>query len=222
MPKVEPFERYANKYEDWFERNEFAYESELRAIRKLLPESGEGIEIGVGSGRFAAPLGIKVGVEPSNKMKEIAYKRGIEVVNGVAEALPFDDSRFDFALMVTTICFLDNIETALKEAYRILKPGGCLIIGLIEKNSPVGKLYEQQKRDNVFYKVAVFYSVDEILSYLKETGFKDFNFIQTIFHNLEEIKDIEPVKAGYGEGSFVGIKAMKQMNLRVIRNRKIE
>jgi hypothetical protein len=35
MPKIEPFERYANKYEDWFERNKFAYESELRAIRRL-------------------------------------------------------------------------------------------------------------------------------------------------------------------------------------------
>jgi len=40
MAKVEPFEEYASQYEDWFERNRFVYESELRAIREQLPESG--------------------------------------------------------------------------------------------------------------------------------------------------------------------------------------
>jgi hypothetical protein len=52
----------------------------------MLPEGGTGIEIGVGTGRFAAPLGIKVGVEPARAMGEIARReRGIEVVAGVLE-----------------------------------------------------------------------------------------------------------------------------------------
>jgi len=68
MPKIEPFEMYADKYEEWFERNKIVYESELRAIRKLLPENGAGFEIGAGSARFAVPLGIKAGIEPSSKM----------------------------------------------------------------------------------------------------------------------------------------------------------
>jgi diaminopimelate epimerase len=68
MAKVEPFEKYTSQYEDWFERNKFLYESELAAIREQLPERGKGIEIGVGSGRFAAPLGIKLGIEPSHKI----------------------------------------------------------------------------------------------------------------------------------------------------------
>ncbi len=209
MPKIEPFERYAGRYEEWFERNRFAYESELLAIRTLLPESGEGIEIGAGSARFAAPLGIKVGVEPSGKMGELARDRGIEVVNGVAEALSFANSTFDFALMVTTICFLDNVEAAFREAARVLKPDGCLLIGFIDKDSPIGKLYQQHKEDSVFYKLANFYSVDEVILHLKRAGFKRFKFTQTIFHTLLKIREVEPLKEGYGEGSFVVIKGVK-------------
>ena len=80
MAKTKPFDEYASQYEDWFERNKFAFESELRAIREQLLKSNNGIEIGIGSGRFAIPLGIKIGVEPSRKMREIAQKRGIESI----------------------------------------------------------------------------------------------------------------------------------------------
>jgi SAM-dependent methyltransferase len=209
MTKTKPFDMYASQYEDWFERNKIAFESELQAIKDQLPESNNGIEIGIGSGRFAVPLGIKMGVEPSRKMREIAQKRGIEVIDGVAESLPFDDLQFDFALMTTTICFVDDIGASFREAYRVLKPGGRLIIGFIDRESPIGILYQQHKRESVFYKIAIFYTVDEVVSNLKKAGFKNFNFTQTIFHNLAELRDIEPIKEGYGDGSFVVIRAIR-------------
>ncbi len=211
MAKIEAFERYWRQYDEWFERNPLAYESELRAIRMVLPGTREGMEIGVGSGRFAAPLEIKVGIEPSAAMSAIARQRGVKVVEGVAEALPFDDASFVFALMVTTICFVDNVELALEEAYRVLRPGGCLIIGLIDKGSPLGMFYQMHKEKSKFYGLATFYSVDEVVSFLKKVGFGDLSFTQTIFHNPADIKELEPVKEGYGEGSFVVIKALKPL-----------
>jgi ubiquinone/menaquinone biosynthesis C-methylase UbiE len=210
MAKIKPFEEYTIRYEDWFERNQLAYLSELQALRSQMPEAGEGVEIGVGSGRFAAPLGIKHGVEPSAKMREIAKQRGIDVIDGEAEKLPFDDSRFDYLLMVTTICFLDDVYESLKEAYRVIRPGGWIIIGFIDRNSPIGKQYLRHKNESVFYKIATFYSSDEVASFLEKAGFTDLHFSQTIFHGLTEIRDLEPVKEGCGEGSFVVVKARKE------------
>ena len=135
--------------------------------------------------------------------------RGITVVDGVAEALPFDDALFDFALMVTTICFLDDPAAAIREAYRVLKPGASLVIGLVDRNSPLGRKYERFKKENVFYREAIFYSIDEVIFLLKEAGFKDFAFIQTIFQDLREIRETQPVKEGYGEGSFIVVRGIR-------------
>jgi len=209
MAKTEPFERHTIKYEEWFEKNEFAYKSELQAVRYLLPKKGAGVEIGVGTGRFAEPLGIRVGVEPSKAMRKVAQKRGIEVIDGVAEALPFEDCLFDFALMVTTICFVGDIETSFKEAFRVIKPAGFFINGFVDRKSSLGRFYHKHRVKNVFYKIATFYSVNEIIPYLKKAGFQNLAFTQTIFHALEEIKEVEAMKEGYGEGSFVVVSGMK-------------
>ena len=209
MPKIECFEKNVDKYDAWFERNQFAYKSELEAIRHLLPESGTGFEIGVGTGRYAAPLGIKFGIEPSKRMREIAQKRGINVIDGIAESLPFENDRFDFALMVTTICFLDDMELSFREVFRVLKPKVMFVIGFIDRNSPIGKKYRKIKDMNIFYKVATFYSVEEVVYTMEKSGFKHFSYIQTLFHELNSINDIEPVKEGYGEGSFLVIRGVK-------------
>lgn len=209
MARIEPFEKYSEKYEDWFEKNKFVYGSEIQAIKELFPKVKKSIEIGVGSGKFAVPLGIKTGVDPSPRMRNIAQQRGIKVIDAIAEELPFKDSQFELVLMVTTICFVDNLNLTFREAYRILKLGGYLIIGFVDKDSSLGKLYQQHKEKSLFYKIATFYSTKEVVYNLSRVGFKEFNFKQTIFHSLNEIKNVELVKEGYGEGSFVVIRARK-------------
>jgi len=73
MANIETFEKHAEQDEACFERTRFAYESKLRVVKMLMMESSNGIEIGVGNGRFAGPLGIKIGVEPSAAMRATAY-----------------------------------------------------------------------------------------------------------------------------------------------------
>jgi ubiquinone/menaquinone biosynthesis C-methylase UbiE len=209
MPKVEPFEKYTSRYEEWFERNRFAYKSELQAIRALLPMQGTGVEIGVGTGRFAAPLGIKLGIEPSMSMGKIARSRGIRVIGAVAEALPFKEEQFDLVLMITVICFVDYIEASLGEAYRVLKKGGFIIVGFIDQSSPIGAIYEKHKNENVFYKEANFYSAEEVAFYMRRAGFRELAFAQTIFHEVNKIKGIEKARDGHGKGLFVIVRGLK-------------
>jgi len=206
MPKAGAFEKYSDEYDAWFEKNPDIYEAELEAIRQLIPSPGaEGVEVGVGSGRFAVPLGIKIGVEPSGKMATKAEKRGIRVFPGVAEDLPFSNGGFDFVLMVTTICFVDDIIKSFREAFRVLKPGGCIIVGFVDRESELGKKYEKKSGRGKFYKDAIFFSTEEVLEYLEEAGFMDFKIKQTLVPGESR----GAVLDDFGNGSFVVVRGMK-------------
>lgn len=209
MPKIEPFEKYSNEYDQWFDNHIDLYVAELEAIRTLIPSAGaEGVEIGVGSGKFAVPLGIKFGVEPSEKMASKARLQGIDVHAGVAEKLPFFNYQFDFVLMVTTICFVDDVAKSLKEAFRVLKDGGFIIVGFVDRESELGKQYSEKKESSRFYKDASFFSVPEVLRYLKGAGFVIANVLQTLIPG--ELPNM--ILEDFGRGSFVVIKGIKPAN----------
>jgi len=206
MPKIEPFEKYSNEYDEWFEKNIELYEAELKAVRQLIPLPGaEGMEVGIGSGKFAAPLGIKIGVEPSEKMANKARMQGIEVYPGVAEALPFPDGKFDFVLMVTTICFVDDVIKSFREALRVLKINGCIIVGFVDKESGLGRQYLDNKENSRFYKVSVFFSTSEVLEYLNDAGFEVTETRQALIPGEPPGTILE----GFGRGAFVVIKGIK-------------
>ncbi|MBU0559146.1 MAG: class I SAM-dependent methyltransferase [Bacteroidota bacterium] len=203
------FDKNALDYDGWYEKYFYAYHSELEAVRRFIPEHGLGLEIGTGTGRFSTPFNISLGVEPSKSMAVIAEKRGITVHNTVAEDLPFCKEHFDFILMITTLCFVDDPVRALLEAYRILSSNGQLIIGILDKNTELGKIYESKKSSNKFYSLSKLYSTSEVLSLLRDAGFREIQTCQTIFSNPELMQTIDAVKDGYGKGLFVVINSYK-------------
>ncbi len=204
------FEEAAVEYDKWFETHKWVYQSEVEAVRRLMPETGEGVELGAGTGRFAIPFGIKVGVEPAKAMAEIARKRGIYIYETKAEHLPFRDNSFDFALMVTILCFLKSPLQALQEIKRILRPYGKIIIGMLDEECLLGKRYREKTKKSKFYKNAKFYPVNQVLDWLGDFKFGEFEIVQTIFKNPEEIQCLETIKEGFGEGLFVIISAKSQ------------
>ncbi|MBI4000696.1 MAG: class I SAM-dependent methyltransferase [Nitrospira defluvii] len=208
MPVVNVFEQHAQEYDDWFDGHESVFQAEVAALRKFIPVTGMGIEVGVGTGRFAVPLGIQFGIDPSRRMLHIARQRGLRICQAVGERLPFCDRQFDTVLLVTVICFVDDVPTLFLELSRVLKPGGHLIIGFINRDSELGRRYQRRKEASAFYQEARFYSAEEVASWVKEAGFGSLRFCQTLCGPSNDLSAAnQDVREGHGEGSFVVLSA---------------
>jgi len=206
---IQAFETNAPEYDAWFEANQLCYESEIRALKTLAGAAPRALELGVGTGRFAEPLGITVGIEPARAMAAIARQRGIPVIQAVAEALPFPPDSFDLVAVVTALCFFKDPFLALTEATRVLAAPGRLLIGMIDKDSPLGRVYEANRAKSKFYRAARFYAVPQVMAWLQALGYREARLCQTIFKGLSDLTSPEPVLEGYGEGGFVVISARK-------------
>lgn len=206
------FDRYAEEYDAWYEKYKPAYESELFALRAFLPENPEklkALEIGAGTGRFASALGVGLGLEPARTMAMLAKQRRLEVVLGVAEFLPFKREQFDLVLIVAALAFFENQNQALREALRILKPGGQILTGILDRDSPQGCCLEFRNKKGRFSSEAHFLSAAELSTYLLEVGFENLEVCQTLFKQPEKIESIEFPEEGHGKGSFVVFSARK-------------
>ena len=196
------FDQRAQEYDAWFDERPFVYRSELDALQGAV-NGRTGLEVGVGTGRFAHHMGIGYGIDPSAPMLSIARSRGIETVRGRAEHLPFRDGSFDLVLFVTTLCFLDEPPRAMAEAARVVRPGGRIVIGFIDRSSPPGRAYVASLRDSPFYEGARFHTAQEVEGSLRRTGRGAIDSHQTIFGEPREMTAPHPVIEGHGRGLFV-------------------
>ena len=203
---IQVYNQKSEEYDQWFDEYPVLFASELKALEKVVPKNKFGVEIGIGSGRFAEKLAIDRGLDPSEKMAQLAETRGVKTLIGKAENMPFKENSFDYAVMITVDCFLENIPTAFKEVRRILKPNGKFIIGMIDKNSELGQSYQKRKHRNPFYRYATFHTLEAISDQLKKAGFGKFEYWQTLITASEE--EPEEPQPGYGEGGFVVIKSI--------------
>lgn len=99
--------------------------------------TGEVLEIAVGTGRNLScyPAGVRLtGVDLSPEMLEIARQRAGELGMAAdlreadATALPFPDASFDTVLSTLALCEIPDERTAIAEMYRVLRPGGALLL----------------------------------------------------------------------------------------------
>lgn len=111
----------------------------MKRRKLVVPQaSGEVLELGAGGGaNFALydPLRVErvQGVDPSpgllQRARDAAKAEGIDfdIEEGFAEALPFEDDRFDTVLITFTLCSVQDQMQSLAEARRVLKPEGKLL-----------------------------------------------------------------------------------------------
>ncbi len=169
------FDEFAGDYDRWFDEHDDVYAAQVRILRDAVPRTGRGLELGVGSGRFAVPLGIRYGIDPSRGLGQKARKRGIEIVQGVGEHLPYCAETFDYVLMMTVICFLENPPDVLQETFRVLGKGGVIILGFLERD---GEIVMREKTRGRFLRFARFRTADEVVRFAEDAGFSEVSVVR--------------------------------------------
>lgn len=200
------FDHLAGDYDKWFYENDKIFDSEVLAVSSLLEKDTEYYDIGCGTGIFSSRLNLKKGVEPSEEMAAFAKKRGMEVLRGTAQNLPFEADSRQGLVMITVDCFIEDIEAIYSEAHRVLKKGGHMIFAFLDAATPLGELYESTKSESEYYRNAIFRPAKTRIELLKKHGFEVTDSKQTVF-TQENVP--QEVKDGLGEGLFAVIKAVK-------------
>lgn len=96
-----------------------------------------------------------------------------EGVAGVGETLPFRDGAVGLVLFVTTLCFVADPLNALREAARVLGPGGAIVLGIIPADGPWGRHYRQLAAEgHAYYREAHFFTRPELAALLSQAGLR--------------------------------------------------
>ncbi|KUG04758.1 methyltransferase [hydrocarbon metagenome] len=167
----------AKNYDEWYstEIGSFIDMVETQAALALFtPQAGTKIlDAGCGTGNFSIKLSqsgcIVTGIDISPDMLNIARSKtrdelSIEYLEMDLRKLDFPDEFFDGVFSMAAFEFIEEAEKVYQELYRILKPGGKLLIGTINKDGSWGKLYQKiaQEDQNSVFSHAVFYNIDDL------------------------------------------------------------
>lgn len=205
----------ASSYDAWFdsEKGRAIFRLELACLAKAVrPHPGRWLEVGVGTGRFAAALGITDGVEPAEAMRKLAEARGIRAVAAAGERLPYAAATFDGALLTTALCFMADPAQALKETFRVLKQTGILVLGIIPADGAWGRLYQKKAADgHALYASAVFRTVDEVIALAGSAGWSFKEASSCLFAAPEQFTGMEEARDGIVSGAgYVALVFTKQ------------
>ena len=151
------------------------------------------LDIGCGDGAFTTELArrgaLATGLDVDPAMLAAARQRSrqealpLQLVEGRAEALPFQDGTFDVALAVTSLCFVQDTRRAISEMARILRPGGRLIIGELGRRS----LWAVQRRIRAWlgdpiWRVAKFRTAADLRALIDDAGLNVIELRGTAFY----------------------------------------
>jgi ubiquinone/menaquinone biosynthesis C-methylase UbiE len=151
----------------------------------VVPQArGRVLEIGVGSGHnlpFYAHAHVEqlVGIDPGEPMLKLARQRlgslpfAVELINAGAEDIPLPDASVDTVVMTFTLCTIPNVEAALAQMRRVLKPDGRLLFAEHGRAPDIAVQRWQDRVNPVWRKLFGGCNVNRDISLLlQESGFR--------------------------------------------------
>lgn len=233
IERKQKFDGYAEKYDEWFMKNENLFMSELRLFKTALGdiEGKKLLSVGCGSGLFESYIDCTniEGIEPSEDMGKIAEKRGVNVIRyGLIEDVDLPEDYYDIIYFNGSMSYIPDITPVCEKSLRALKDGGRLILFDVPKESAFGFMYLLGKSLNTYdheflegampklpYPLAlacsgVWHTTEEKIDALKSLGIEKFSYYQTLIKNpLYTNEEPEEVSEGYKSGGYVAIIAEK-------------
>lgn len=172
---AEIFDDWPEKYDQWFEtpmgRLIKGYESKL-VLRMLTPDPGEVIlDAGCGTGIFTADIlktgarvvGLDLALAMLRRALTKCTGRTFQSVIGDMQRLPFGDASFHKAVSITAIEFIQDARIAVKELFRVTKPGGFIVVATLNSLGPwAQRRKEAAKKGHPLFRHTIFRSPDEI------------------------------------------------------------
>lgn len=207
-------DNYADRYDTWYDspRGKVLFATEVTCLRPLLNQfPGPYLEVGVGTGRFAEALGVEHGLDPSPRALEQARRRGVRVILGRGEDIPFHEACFGGVLMAFTLCFVRESYKVMQEIGRVLAPGGGLVLGLLLRGTPWADFYARRgSAGHPLYSTAHFYSKEEVEALLSKASFRITGYHSTLFQKpgLEVYREELPADTYVPGAGFVAITAL--------------
>jgi ubiquinone/menaquinone biosynthesis C-methylase UbiE len=209
----EIFDPWPEKYDQWFEtpigRLVKGYEREL-ILRLLKPQRGEFIlDAGCGTAVFTSDVldaDTKViGLELSRPMliRGMVKNRGRRflTVQGDMRNLPFAEAAFDKAVSVTAIEFIKEAKAAVEEMFRVVKPGGIIVVATLNSLSPWAHRRGQAgKKGHPIFSHALFRSPEEMAELSPVEG-----IVETAVH-FEKTDDLDNAQKIEREGTEMSLK----------------
>lgn len=192
-----------------------------KLIRELVQPGFRCLDIGVATGLHALPLAraskAVYGLDLSNKMLEQAERaanqqgvRNLHLMQASGSNLPLMGESFELVYSFSTIIFVPEPERAIREAYRMLKPGGLALLD-ITGTFNLSQVYWTRYYRKRGHKELSHYSLDDICQLLKQVGFEILEshstglmdqwkyiplvrhmvFLNSIFHNKKGKPDLD-------------------------------
>jgi ubiquinone/menaquinone biosynthesis C-methylase UbiE len=173
------YDAFATHYE---ENRHFGYHQWLddrsaELIRGFATDA-DVLEVGCGTGLILnriAPLARRaVGLDLSPGMLAVARERGLEVVEGSARELPFEDASFDLLYSFKVLAHVPDLARVFSEMARVVRPGGRLVLEFYNRQSlrwwvrrlrPAGKIGDRRTEDDVYTR---FHTQRELLGLLPD------------------------------------------------------